>query len=287
VKGLTDIMKSYWECLQDCLQDISRKCRKSVVEDLVDVISGASGGWGACLGPCRGDGDKVDEKCWRRYADALPLSLVVVRARLVYRGRPGSGVPLPPVELGLLVHPVFLVPFFPGSAVKGLLRSVYKLLLGEKGLDSDAVERCVEGLFGSTEGLRGVGALVAFDAYPVEPGRGGVYAVGDVLAPHYGPGGDRELVTELDAVPRPVQGVSVAEGTVFEFAVGVDEDYAAARLSRDCLLGSPGTAILAARLLALGLEHAGLGGKTTRGYGLFEVKEARLFPQTRTRRVKS
>lgn len=275
----------YWNCIRNVIagtseKDIRKKlvaCRQRVIEYILGIVNYNAPIWGAHL-------SSID---WRSIAGYLPWSLVVARARLRYRGRPGSGQFLLPLEWGLLVHPVFLVPFFPGSAVKGLLRSVYMLLLGENSFDHDAAERCVEALLGSSEEpLSGVGAVVAFDAYPVGPGRGGVYVVGDVLTPHYGIGDGRGPVTELDAQPKPVQGVSVAEGTVFEFVVGVDEEYARRRLTGECLLGSPGAANLVARLLAVGLEYAGLGGKTTRGYGLFEIISAKLVKQTRTRHIK-
>ncbi len=213
--------------------------------------------------------------------------LIRARARLVYRARPGSGEFLLPLEWGLLVHPVFMIPYFPGSAVKGVMRASYQSMVERYlestniGVDEEekkrVIEGCAEAFFGSTkEDLAGIGGVVAFDAYPVAPGRGGV-VVGDVLTPHYG-GSSGRVVTELDAQPKPIQGISVAEDTVFEFLVGVDPDYIRERIHekwreyRDyCLLGGNDPVTIVAASLLNALTRMGIGGKTTRGYGFFQV----------------
>ena len=231
---------------------------------------------------------------------------VSVEARLLYRARPGSGQPPPPLELGVLLHPVWLVPYIPGSSVKGALRSLlYSLLvehLGERGVEErdarSSAEGCVSAFFGSSAGesLSGIGGVVAYDAYPVRPGVRGLLVIGDVVTPHYGRG-DRVVEMEHEAQPRPAQGVSVAEGTVFRFLVGVDADYVVERLrklardeDRECLgvlrgLGAgdePGSiAFFVAGLLGDVLSYFGLGGKTTRGYGVFEVMSLQVEEQRR------
>ena len=277
------IVKSYWSCIKNATraskdEEHTKKlaeCKRSLVERLVGLINAA---WRHGLSVFEGV-DRV----------AGGFGVVRVRARLVYRGRPGSGELLLPLEWGLLVHPVFLVPYFPGSAVKGVMRASYISMLERYGGGGGAVESCVRAFFGSAsdDAFAGVGGVVALDAYPVEAGRGGAVVLGDVISPHYG-GGER-IVTELDVSPRPVIGVSVAEGVVFEFVVLVDPGYVLERIPPDlrgfCLLGWKGGSgagaegrvlSVAGAMLVNALTGVGIGGKTTRGYGFFDVLGMRI-----------
>ncbi len=266
-----DIVKRYLECIKSESEQISTY-RRDLIEELIKILNNASI-------------ITQDISIEPKIIDTL--NMIRARARLVYRARPGSGEFLLPLEWGLLIHPVFMVPYFPGSAVKGVMRASYQSMVERYlesrniGMDEEekkrVVEGCAEAFFGSSrEDFAGIGGVVAFDAYPVEPGRGGV-VVGDVLTPHYG-GSSGRVVTELDAQPVPIQGISVAEGTVFEFLVGVDPDYIRERIYekrreyRDyCLLGGNDPVTIVAASLLNALTRMGIGGKTTRGYGFFEV----------------
>ena len=285
---------SYWEGVKYAVEGDPDKLKERLTTQRINFIEWLSG-FTSCTG------GRVLERLSVRDCGPGFTHCVVVEARLLYRARPGSGQPPPPLELGVVLHPVWLVPYIPGSSVKGALRSLlYSLLvehLGERGVEeSDArrsAERCVAAFFGrsSDNALAGVGGVVAYDAYPVRPGVRGLLVIGDVVTPHYG--GDRVVEMEHQAEPRPAQGVSVAEGTVFRFLVGVDADYVAERLRGEegrCLgvlrglgLGEvPGSiTFFVAGLLSDVLSYIGIGGKTTRGYGVFEVDSLRVVDQRR------
>ncbi|NOZ88462.1 MAG: hypothetical protein GXO15_00880, partial [Crenarchaeota archaeon] len=118
----------------------------------------------------------------------------------------------------------------------------------------------------------GLGGLVFFDAYPLEAGERGLVE-GDVLTPHYRAGG--RLVSELDAGPTPVVGFSLAPGVRFRFVVGVDWWRLRRRLERAGCAGLQADAVagVVGASLVYALERVGLGGKSTRGYGFFEVED--------------
>jgi CRISPR type III-B/RAMP module RAMP protein Cmr6 len=206
-------------------------------------------------------------------------SLLSVVGRLVYRGRPGGGENVPPLEYGIRLHPVFLVPYIPGSSIKGVMSTAYLDLLRNRGVSGIGAEGCAEALFGASEGAsKGVGGIVVFDAYPLEPGAGGMFIIGDVLTPHYSV--TAKLSSELDVKPNPVRGVSIAEGTLFLFMVGIDEDYVLERFGDKrsmCLAGARNVAVLVLSLLLSALERVGVGGKATRGYGFFRVEGLKLL----------
>ncbi len=285
-------LRSYWLCVVNALEgsavggrrrnnnrDKNKKlaeCRKALISDVLFIINEQS---------------RIIHKPIIDTAEEalLPrLSLVEIDARLVYRARPGSAEPVVGLDFGFVTHPVFLIPFIPGSSVKGVLRSVYEGFLRERFGDGPVARECVRALFGLVdESLGGVGPVVAFDAFPASPGVGGVFVVGDVVTPHYR-GDDASLETEMDAMPKPAIGASVDEGTVFRFVIGVDEEYALERVAgaRDCLLGFKDPANLVAVLALAALEEVGVGGKSTRGYGLFEVQDMAVVRQMASRTIK-
>ena len=271
------LLSEFWDNIKRGV-DNTANARQRFIEGLLDLAG--------CLWGVVRRGLAAPENC-RGYCVA-GVECVTVDAGLEYRGRPGSGQPPPPLELGVVLHPVFLVPYYPGSSVKGAMRSLLlarlaEMLAGEYGVgEGDAwseAGRCVEPFFGrGSTGFPGfVGGVTVFDAYPVEPGVGGLVLVGDVLTPHYrGPRGPVRF--EHEAQPRPVVGVSVAEGTVFRFRALVDVEAIREELSRarcrdelrDMLGRDP--AGLVVQLLVEALTVAGVGGKTARGYGFFMVR---------------
>jgi CRISPR type III-B/RAMP module RAMP protein Cmr6 len=274
---LFKILQEYWNRISGVYNSHNKDEKEStakrfVVEQLVGLINSMSSGMA---------GSFVKDFVGGAVGGGLSgYGFVVVEGRLVYRGRPGAGSVIPPLEAGLSVHPVFLVPFVPGSSVKGAMRSAYHSMLMEHlgvnvGERSPVVDACVEAVFGGVgeSAGGGVGALAVFDAFMVE---GGV--VGDVLTPHYaGPG--RRVETEFDAEPVPVLQLSVREGSRFLFVVGVDEEYGLERIrgtgvAGTCLLGREPrygeVTRLALRLLVRALSLVGVGGRSGRGYGFFE-----------------
>ncbi len=211
-------------------------------------------------------------------AEKYCYGVLVFRGRARYRVRVGAALPVPPFEGGVYLHPVYGVPFIPGSAVKGLVRSTYVLDVSRETCSGECLESCVELLFGSTE----VASTIHFlDAYPVEPGEGGGVVVGDVINPHWAP-----EAREYRFQPRPVKTISIARGTVFAFTILIDvprldiklreiRESRAQRLLELCLPGYTATEptsliLLLAKLLNKGLKQHGIGAKTTRGYGRIE-----------------
>ncbi len=184
-------LRSYWVCVVNVLEEgvVDRRrgrsdnkkkqklahCRKTLIDDVLSIVNKQS---------------RIIHKPIIDTAEEalLPhLSLVEIGAKLVYRARPGSAEPVVGLDFGFVTHPVFLIPFIPGSSVKGVLRSVYEGFLRERFGDDHDVEGCVGALFGSVdESLGGVGPVVAFDAFPASPGVGGVFVVGDVVTPTIG-----------------------------------------------------------------------------------------------------
>ncbi len=197
--------------------------------------------------------------------------LVEVVAETVYRAKPGSSVFLLPLESGPSIHPVFLVPFVPGSSVKGVVRAAFVETSVLRGLDRGEAERCANAVFGDSETI-GVSSMVFMDAYPVGWGENGLLW-GDVVTPHY-----HRANAEWEARPVPAVGISIAPGVRFRFTVLVDEWLLRQRLCKaGCCGHVPGEGLeLAAYLLVYALEHVGLGGKTSRGYGFFRVQGLRL-----------
>jgi len=204
--------------------------------------------------------------------------LVEVTAETVYRARPGSSAYILPLEAGLSVHPVYLVPYVPGSSVKGVARAAFLETAILRGVEAGEAERCARAVFGDTEDA-GVSALVFLDAYPVGWSRENGLLWGDVVTPHY-PGAR----AEWEAEPRPALQLSLAPGVELRFTVLVDEPMLRERLrTRGCCWvldklpgGRHGPLRLAAGLLVYALERLGIGAKTTRGYGRLRVTGLRL-----------
>ncbi len=207
--------------------------------------------------------------------------VVDVEARLVYRGGFGRGAAQPWSWFGVYLHPVYLVPVLPGSSIKGALRSFYARLLEERSCNQRCVEACVSAIFGGAEDspVTSLSPLMVTDGYPVRAGPEGIL-VGDVLTPHYQSGGET-VRGEEEARPKPIQGFSVGAGTVFRFLLFLDEERLWENLeslrgiaSSSCIssvVGSPDPLRLLLYLLVGALEKEGLGGKTSRGYGLMRI----------------
>ncbi len=213
--------------------------------------------------------------------------VVDVEARLVYRGGFGRGAAQPWGWFGVYLHPVYLVPVLPGSSIKGALRSFYARLLEERSCSQRCVEACISAVFGDAEDspIAGVSPLIVTDGYPVKAGPEGIL-VGDVLTPHYQSGGET-VRGEEEARPKPIQGFSIGTGTLFRFLLFLDEEHLWENLeslrgiaSSACIssvVGSPDPLRLLLYLLVGALEKEGLGGKTSRGYGLMRITSLQAY----------
>lgn len=194
-----------------------------------------------------------------------PWRCVRVRGKLRDRFVSGLGI-ANPLEVSLALQRIGGFPYVPGSSVKGAARAVAQELQGP---EADAVRIA----FGpSAEAPRGAhaqparGALVFFDALP-EPG----YRLElDIMNPHhsaYYTG--NEFPADWQS-PTPVTFLAVGRGAVFSFALAVRRR----QLANGAFEPAPDAdrrLEQAQDWLAAALER-GLGGKTSAGYGRFEVQ---------------
>ena len=152
------------------------------------------------------------------------------------------------LETGVTTSHAYGMPMIPGSAVKGLCRSVVK----RKGLDS-AVERFMFGT-GAEEntGTDEAGGLVFHDAWWDGANIDKPF-VAEVVTPHhqeyYGSEGEVPA-TDFDS---PIPANQIAVQGKFYFAIQGDKAWAD----------------FALKILRLGLTEVGIGGKRSSGYGFF------------------
>ncbi len=144
----------------------------------------------------------------------LGFSVAELFFRLDSQGLVGSGggVFKPIFEVGLTVDPVLGVPYYPGSGIKGAVRSLTSELYGED------VEKI---LFGRSAGEKGsVGHVFFSDMYPVGCSRDKCSIFrGLVVNPHYYRGGE-PVEDELQVKTNPVVHIGVSEGLVFGLVIG-------------------------------------------------------------------
>lgn len=181
---------------------------------------------------------------WKRLADNHQA--IQFKARCAWRMVVGLGG-RSPVETDLLVHPIYGIPYVPGSALKGLVRAYAHL----EDLDDD------ESILGTQE--QG-GVVIFFDAVPDRP----LLLDVDIMNPHY-PKYYRDTQDTVppsdDQDPNPVHFLAVAAPSVFHFAV-------APRLTDGT---SREKVEKAAMWLKEALRDYGIGAKTNAGYGRFDV----------------
>lgn len=153
-----------------------------------------------------------------------------------------------PGENGLTLHPVYGVPFLPGTSLKGILRA---WVLSQT-WDADWQEGGVHfrALFGQGGHDGAAGVVDILDALPV-PGTA-MFTL-DVLTPHhadYYQGNSEPLGWEG---PNPVQFLAAAKGVRYRVVVE----------------GDPAWVSKAAEWLVLALAERGVGAKSRAGYGRF------------------
>ncbi|MGZ5444636.1 MAG: type III-B CRISPR module RAMP protein Cmr6 [Thermoanaerobaculia bacterium] len=174
----------------------------------------------------------------------------------------GHGIPHS-TQIGFLFDRLRGVPYLPGSTVKGLLRETARLIAtGEIAAEADVADLAAraEEIFGTQERR---GAVVCWDAFVMTWPRLEV----DVMTPHHQSYYENGTAPGDWESPVPVYFLTIAPDQQFRF----------------WFLGS-GTGIdLAAieKLLRLGLEWLGVGGKKSSGYGRFWPLDAHGPPPER------
>ena len=181
-------------------------------------------------------------------------------------------------EVGMVFDPILDLPIIPGPSLKGAMKSAARSLCMDPAGDGEKCDKVIKELFGtSAKSEAWVGKLIFFDSYPVviaeahHEGSFKALIMPDVITPHYYKGG-KPVSSELSASPVPVQHVSVAEGVPFRFVIGVTQDGVRALERYGSMTDLGNSWALALLSLLLGaLKIWGVGARTTKGYGLFEI----------------
>lgn len=176
-------------------------------------------------------------------------------------------------ENGLTIHPVYGIPYIPGSSLKGITRhwAIEAFLAGnEQRLeerpdslkpDEERAVRAILDIFGTTECE---GMVEFFDAFPeVE-----VKLTPDVLTVHYKEYYQNGRRPSDDQSPVPIDFYSV-QAHYFKFMLSAPRD------KKGRLTDLPGgkLLLLAQNWLSQVLAELGVGAKTSIGYGRFRLLE--------------
>lgn len=163
-----------------------------------------------------------------------------------------------PIENGMTWHHTLGVPYLPGSAVKGVVRT-----WAEEWADNYSPED-VERIFGPQHDKRKnnsdkktVGTVLFFDALPVQP----VELAADIMTPHYHPYYSSTNKLPGDWYnPNPIPFLTVNAGQLFMFAVAPRKKENTPDLD------------LVLQWLDEALTITGVGTKTAAGYGRFTCR---------------
>ena len=149
-----------------------------------------------------------------------------------------------PLEAGVTVSHAWGMPLIPGSAIKGVSRDAARLA----GLEPAALVH----LFGSDDDQHPeAGVAVFHDAWWI-PADGAKPFVAELVTPHHSGYYDQGSAHATD-FDSPTPAAQIAVQGAFRFVVQAPDGW------RDLAIG----------VLMRALTGAGIGGKTTSGYGLF------------------
>jgi len=166
------------------------------------------------------------------------------------------------VETGVTLHHIYGTPIIPGSAIKGLTSHFCNIVWGEKDSNFKSGQKYHKIIFGNNDDS---GHIIFYDAWII-PGSikpdADAGLIFDIMTPHHQDyyQGDRPP-TDFDD-PNPISFLSIHG--VFLFILGCDvadeqgEKWAA----------------LTMNILTEALTHWGIGGKTSAGYGRFELESS-------------
>lgn len=156
-----------------------------------------------------------------------------------------------PGENGLTLHPIYGVPYLPGTSLKGILRAwVLSQGWGADWTEGGAHFRTIFG----EGGHPGAAAVVdILDALPVP---GDIMFALDVLTPHHADYYQGRCAPLGWDGPNPVQFLAAAKGVRYRVVVE----------------GDPAWVGTAAEWLALALAERGIGARSRAGYGRFSCE---------------
>jgi len=186
--------------------------------------------------------------------ESMGYDLKIVKAKLLYRGLVGTseGFGRLAFEVGLSWDSILQLPFFPGSSIKGAVRTIADAVAkGEEDIgikvDVDDIKR----IFGYSEERRAsMGSVTFHDAYPVKPNDKELILEPDVMTPIY-----KDNIEEHKASPTPIPFLTIARGVEFCFPL-------ASKNQKDL--------DIAKKCLKKALEY-GIGAKTFVGYSIFTL----------------
>jgi CRISPR-associated protein Cmr6 len=222
------------------------------------------------------------------------FDVVDVRAKISTKMLSGSAVGYLAVmlEVGMYWDPILDLPYVPGSSIKGIMRgNLLELCHRAAGSNgASKAERCTRAvltLFGSGDRLletnylnlssfktaSHVGVLGVFNVYPIALADGKLLD-GDIVNSHYYRN-NKVVRNEYEVIPNPVINLVVRSGVTFRFVIGVGDVPDASELASDIFGESiKGKVRDGVGLALLSLAYAlgrGVGARTSKGYGIFDV----------------
>lgn len=170
-------------------------------------------------------------------------------------------------EVSICLHHLYGVPYIPGQAIKGVVRSyvIDKLFGGEEDKEQCALKiDSFRRIFGSQKNK---GQVVFFDAYPVSVPNIDI----DIMNPHfsqyYSSGG---LKPPADYYcPIPINFLTVSN-TEFQFILGVNKENNMNLNNNNLEFNGNNILDIAENMLVEALEFHGIGAKTSCGYGYMQ-----------------
>ncbi|ALU12245.1 hypothetical protein EYM_01770 [Ignicoccus islandicus DSM 13165] len=204
----------------------------------------------------------------------------------------GSGAFKSIFEVGLNIDPILGLPYYPGSGIKGAVRSfIESFLPSGKGIEY------LEEIFGSSRANKGEevsssdgssgaeGMIVFSDMYPIGCKSGGCSIYTPlVITPHYFKGG-KVVDTELDVQPVPVVHIGISKDLVFKLIIAIRKDLKERLMKNlkgifEMIKKSDGTTplfkgiredpLIAIGLITIYTLNMGIGARSAKGYNLFE-----------------
>jgi len=168
-----------------------------------------------------------------------------------------------PYETGFIWHKTLGVPYLPGSSIKGLMRAWVEEWCNFTPNKKMDILRLF-GYGGSDEtSYDEAGTLIVFDALPARVPKLEI----DIINPHYQPYYDDKRKPPADYYnPVPVFFLTVAPGQQFRFALAPRPGAMNGKPVDDVNTGL--------ELLKEALGTIGAGGKTSTGYGIFEMNDS-------------
>jgi CRISPR-associated protein Cmr6 len=201
---------------------------------------------------------------------ALDYDVIDVTARLDYKAISGMSEGLFHLifEVGLNYDELLDVPYIPGSTIKGIMRSRLYELTKNKG----------EELFGPLNNIgkdnAWKGKIVVSDAYPIPNNKNNnseetKLLTGDILNPHYYKNNEA-VKSEYEVMPTPIIHISIRDNVKFRFLIGIEKNANPGEAGKILNVKSAKELVMILLLYSL---KTGMGARSTKGYGFFEVED--------------